>query len=582
MFRSEFADRGIIFVGYYDIRSAQFAATELQQALRRLSPYDSDVEIKFCVPLNSSSTHDDSIIVLSDIPHTVSEQALMSMLASYGSVRSLHLQSAAHYGGNTYVVEFHNVQDAKIALLELDSSQPWGAGAMVEVGTRRAVDRRRGRELLSVIGNWRHGNLSNQPSNHHTLASNYGAGGHRGQSGYNDASGNNYESPTHQGPHVLNGVTHGQTSSGRMLTLDTSQSPPPLATTHEPYTRFRSESGGPSPSNSMTHTTQLVVGPDGRYSYVVVNNAAFPQPRQAPQPALHHIDHRTGGRHRQGQFAQQQQVVQGPHGSYITGPVPPNQSHMHQAYWNAPQHHQHYQHGVGSSTAVRGMTYSGVDGGMYSPHTQTSAPVPAYAHVVPSQTDSSISSSSTVNPHGNNSNGANPNNLGAGIRRQHHVQSGGAGDDKDNRHLTLDVDAVQAGQDGRTSLMVRNIPNKYTQQMLLAEFTENVMVPVRLIFLLPIDFKNKCNRGYAFVNFVECRDIVPFHRQYFGQNWRVFNSDKICDITYARIQGKANMLKRFENSALMEKEEEYKPLVFVSHGMEKGKRLPFPSSDVTK
>jgi hypothetical protein len=36
------------------------------------------------------------------------------------------------------------------------------------------------------------------------------------------------------------------------------------------------------------------------------------------------------------------------------------------------------------------------------------------------------------------------------------------------------------------------------------------------------------------------------------------------------------MLKRFENSALMEKEDEYKPLVFVSHGAEKGRRIPFP------
>lgn len=223
---------------------------------------------------------------------------------------------------------------------------------------------------------------------------------------------------------------------------------------------------------------------------------------------------------------------------------------------------------------------------MYAPNGPTSATVPAYAHV-PSQTDSSISSSSTNNPHhGNNANGVNPNNVASGMRRQHHhAQSigGSVSDDKDNRHLTLDVEAVQAGRDVRTSLMIRNIPNKYTQQMLLAEFTENGHGPGKIdFFYLPIDFKNKCNRGYAFVNFVECRDIVPFHRQYFGQNWRVFNSDKICDITYARIQGKANMLKRFENSALMEKEEEYKPLVFVSHGIEKGKQLPFPSPDITK
>ena len=127
--------------------------------------------------------------------------------------------------------------------------------------------------------------------------------------------------------------------------------------------------------------------------------------------------------------------------------------------------------------------------------------------------------------------------------------------------------------------MVRNIPNKYTQQMLLAEFTENGLGPGIIdFFYLPIDFKNRCNRGYAFINFVEFKDILPFHRRYFGKHWSTFNSDKICEITYARIQGKAAMLKRFENSALMEKDEEYKPLVFVSHGPEKGTRIPFPEA----
>ena len=42
------------------------------------------------------------------------------------------------------------------------------------------------------------------------------------------------------------------------------------------------------------------------------------------------------------------------------------------------------------------------------------------------------------------------------------------------------------------------------------------------------------------------------------------------------FKAKAGMLKRFENSALMEKDDEYKPLVFVSHGAEKGRRIPFP------
>jgi hypothetical protein len=116
--------------------------------------------------------------------------------------------------------------------------------------------------------------------------------------------------------------------------------------------------------------------------------------------------------------------------------------------------------------------------------------------------------------------------------------------------------------------------------MLLSEFSEKEMGSVKIdFFYLPIDFKNKCNRGYAFVNFVDYRDIIPFHNFYHGKSWKMFNSDKKCDITYARIQGKLALMKRFQNSALLEKDAEYRPLVFVSHGERKGQPEDFSSSE---
>ncbi len=144
-------------------------------------------------------------------------------------------------------------------------------------------------------------------------------------------------------------------------------------------------------------------------------------------------------------------------------------------------------------------------------------------------------------------------------------------DEGNNVSLLLSIDHVRSGRDRRSSLMVRNIPNKYTQQMLLSEFAATGHGSDKMdYFYLPIDFKNKCNRGYAFVNFVDYKDIIPFFGQYNKCGWKRFNSDKICDISYARIQGKAAMLKRFENSSLMEKDDEYRPMVFVSHGERKG------------
>ncbi|CBI33087.3 unnamed protein product, partial [Vitis vinifera] len=42
---------------------------------------------------------------------------------------------------------------------------------------------------------------------------------------------------------------------------------------------------------------------------------------------------------------------------------------------------------------------------------------------------------------------------------------------------------------------------------------------------LPIDFKNKCNVGYAFVNMIDPLHIVPLHRAN-GKKWEKFNSEK--------------------------------------------------------
>jgi len=472
-FRSDFLDRGVVFVSFFDMRCAQFAAMQLPTRLQRMGPGSERVQVKFCVPLNSSSQNDESLVVINDLPPQVSADNLAQMLSSFGAIRSLK-NLGGSYGGSSFVVEYHDVQDAKQVVLELESTQPWGPNVSVEVGTRNPSDRKKGRELLALLGRWRGRGGAGAPSQSNRGRQPGGVGPDGIYRPHGDPRGMGPRDPRYD-----RGMPPG-----------------------EPH---------------------LVLGPDGRYTYGT--SYAMPQSGGYPQyggmAPHHHGDH--GVPPGSGGYASH----------HHQSPPPPH----HQQHYYAPPQRSHFS---GGSSVMSG-------GSHHSGHRSA----PAYF--------------------------GDDRSLGSHRSAPTHMGSVASGDG--NQHLMLDLDAVENGLDTRTSLMVRNIPNKYTQQMLLSEFTENGHGPgVIDFFYLPIDFKNRCNRGYAFINFVDFKDILMFHRQYYGKHWRTFNSDKICDITYARIQGKAAMLKRFENSALMEKDEEYKPLVFVSNGPDKGKRLPFPDS----
>lgn len=143
------------------------------------------------------------------------------------------------------------------------------------------------------------------------------------------------------------------------------------------------------------------------------------------------------------------------------------------------------------------------------------------------------------------------------------------------KQYELDIDRIMHGEDSRTTLMIKNIPNKYTSKMLLATIDEHHRGSYDFIYL-PIDFKNKCNVGYAFINMIDPQNIIPFYKAFNGKKWEKFNSEKVASLAYARIQGRQALIAHFQNSSLMNEDKRCRPILFHTDGPNLGDQEPFP------
>lgn len=87
------------------------------------------------------------------------------------------------------------------------------------------------------------------------------------------------------------------------------------------------------------------------------------------------------------------------------------------------------------------------------------------------------------------------------------------------------------------TVMVRNIPNKYTQQMLLQEINEKGFLGTYDFIYLPIDPETNANKGYAFINFVDPCYAWVFKTTLEGRKMSCFNSNKHVSVAPATLQG---------------------------------------------
>ncbi|RDW89423.1 hypothetical protein BP6252_01455 [Coleophoma cylindrospora] len=148
-------------------------------------------------------------------------------------------------------------------------------------------------------------------------------------------------------------------------------------------------------------------------------------------------------------------------------------------------------------------------------------------------------------------------------------------------HNYVDVEKIKTGRDVRTTIMLRNIPNKITVEMLIKIVNETSFGMYDFLYLR-IDFSNDCNVGYCFMNFEDPLNIVPFIYARANQKWHHFKSDKVAEISYATIQGKDCLIQKFRNSSVMLEPPHYRPKLFFTHNDPLGRvgqEQEFPPSD---
>jgi len=145
----------------------------------------------------------------------------------------------------------------------------------------------------------------------------------------------------------------------------------------------------------------------------------------------------------------------------------------------------------------------------------------------------------------------------------------------------LEAFAVEDGQQqtevplaDRTTVMLRNVPNNYTRDMLLAMLDGEGFSGCYDFVYLPTDFNSGACLGYAFINMVEPPFVARFWRAFDGYSKWILPSRKVCRVSWCGPhQGLEAHIARYRNSPVMHESvpDSYKPVIFSQ-----GWRVAFP------
>ncbi|CAE8713512.1 unnamed protein product [Polarella glacialis] len=96
---------------------------------------------------------------------------------------------------------------------------------------------------------------------------------------------------------------------------------------------------------------------------------------------------------------------------------------------------------------------------------------------------------------------------------------------------------AESQEEGVVTMMMRNLPNRYKQEMVREEVEKSGFSDAFDILYLPLDPKTRVNRGYAFINFKTALQASQFKATFDGYRMQKSNSHKAVSVVPAKLQG---------------------------------------------
>ncbi len=128
--------------------------------------------------------------------------------------------------------------------------------------------------------------------------------------------------------------------------------------------------------------------------------------------------------------------------------------------------------------------------------------------------------------------------------------------------FTINLEQIIKGNEKRTTIMIRHIPNKYSTDDLLNEI-DYVCKGKYDFFYLPLDPENNCNLGYSFINFIDPLHIIYFYHSFKSRKWNCYKSHKECDLSFAKFQGKIELTAHLEKNINKMEDKKKLPMLFT-------------------